>query len=306
MIKKRELAFPSYAYVVSFNEARKGLEALYKAEPKDTAFQPGEGFFSFILDSEINDPWSMASGAAYYNLVGEFGSSVGRIKSYAQTHQKLVDDFGLKGNLLPDLLYSEHLAGMMSNDMRPLTPQEADSVRILIREPAIRERLMEFSREQEAKAEALRVENLSKSGYYLPRIPNVGGELILDSIVAQYPGKLVFVDFWATWCGPCKAGIQRIKPLKEEYAGKDIVFVYITDPSTPLATWTRSIPDIKGYHYRLDEKTVSVLYKKYEVKTIPRYMLFDKMGQLISGDLGNAAHNNSELKQLLEKYLQNP
>jgi len=302
-IKQREVSFPAYGYILSFNEAKKSLGTMYKAEPKDTAFQPGEGFYSFIRDEEVSDPHSLSTGASFLSLLEEFGGRAGRAGSYAGMQKKLAEDFGITGTLVPDLLYAHRLAGMMGNDMRPLTPQEADSVRRLIREPAIRERLMEFSREQEGKAEALRLENLTKSGYFIPEVPEAAGEVILDSIVAQYRGKVVFVDFWATWCAPCRAGMQRMKPLKEEYEGKEIAFVYITDPSSPLSTWSSMIPDIKGYHYRLGEDKVAPLYKKYEIRTIPRYMLFDKSGQLINGDLGGVAHDNGSLKELIDQNL---
>ena len=45
----------------------------------------------------------------------------------------------------------------------------------------------------------------------------------------QYPGKVVFVDLWATWCGPCMRGIQAMEPLKKKLAGRDVVFVYLYD-----------------------------------------------------------------------------
>lgn len=300
-IKRKEISFPSYGYVITFPEAKKGLSAMYKPEYKDSAFQPGEGFFSFVRESGIDDPSSMVVGAGFYTLMSELGTQ--NAKFYSEFQKVLSDRFGFTGTLLPDLLYAQRIAFRLGNDLRPLSDAEADSVATYIKEPAIRNRVIEYSQEQSAKAEAIRIENLSKTGYYLPEVPAADGEVILDSIVARYPGKVVFVDFWATWCGPCRAGMERMKPMKKDFEGQDIVFVYITDPSSPLATWNRMIPDIKGYHYRLDEKTVAVLYKKFEIKTIPRYMLFDRKGQMVNNDLGSTAYSNESLKPLLEQYL---
>ena len=46
--------------------------------------------------------------------------------------------------------------------------------------------------------------------------PDVTGDKLLETIVAQHPGKAVFFDFWSTWCGPCKEGIEAMEPMKEQ------------------------------------------------------------------------------------------
>ena len=71
--------------------------------------------------------------------------------------------------------------------------------------------------------------------------PDVSGSELLDYIVRQHPGKAVFFDLWATWCGPCLNGIQAMEPLKKELEGRDIVFVYLTDESSPLNQWNEHV-----------------------------------------------------------------
>lgn len=127
--------------------------------------------------------------------------------------------------------------------------------------------------------------NKAKTGFIVHEAPKVGDELLFGAILEPFKGKLVYVDFWATWCSPCRSGIARIAPLKEELDGKEIEFVYITGETSPLVTWQNSIPDIKGHHYRLTNAQWRYLCNKYNITGIPRYMLVGKDGQIINPEL---------------------
>ena len=61
----------------------------------------------------------------------------------------------------------------------------------------------------------------------LSKLTETAGESLIDSIFAKNQGKVIYIDFWATWCGPCKAEMPNSKKLKEKLAGEDIEFVYI-------------------------------------------------------------------------------
>ena len=77
---------------------------------------------------------------------------------------------------------------------------------------------------------------------------------MFTSIISKFKGKvLLVVDFWATWCGPCRMANKMMVPMKEELKGKDIVYLYITGETSPLKTWENMIPDIHGEHFRLTD-----------------------------------------------------
>lgn len=108
--------------------------------------------------------------------------------------------------------------------------------------------------------------------------PDVPGSELLEHIVAQHPGKAVFFDLWATWCGPCMQGIRAMEPLKEQLKGKDIVFIYLTDESSPLNEWNPQVLKIPGLHYRIP----SALWQQLPgLEAIPQYYLYDRTGRRV-------------------------
>ena len=104
-------------------------------------------------------------------------------------------------------------------------------------------------------------------------------------MVSEYPGKVVFFDFWATWCGPCKRGIQAMEPLKAEYADKPIQYVYVTNESSPLTTWSAMITGMPGVHYRINSAYWKQI-KELGTGAIPRYLIYGKDGQLFYEQTG--------------------
>ena len=115
--------------------------------------------------------------------------------------------------------------------------------------------------------------------------PDVTGSELLEYIVSQHPGKAVFFDLWATWCGPCLNGIQAMEPLKEQLKGKDIVFIYLTDESSPLNQWNEHVLNIPGLHYRIPTS----MYRQLPWPPnggIPQYYLYDRQGKKVWEQVG--------------------
>ena len=135
-------------------------------------------------------------------------------------------------------------------------------------------------------------------------MPDATPEQFFDAIVAMFPGKVVFIDLWATWCSPCKQGIIKMRPVKEELKGKDVVFVYLTDESSPEADWRRSIGPMTGYHLRMSSSFWNKLPCFAETKGIPQYLLYDRTGKQVLHQIGFADGAELHFKAEIEKALQ--
>ena len=113
--------------------------------------------------------------------------------------------------------------------------------------------------------------------------PDVPGNQLLQAIASQYPNKAVFFDLWATWCGPCKKGIKAMEPLKEQLKGKDVVFVYLTDESSPINEWNDYVIKIPGQHYRIPSALWNLIPG---LESIPQYYLYNRQGQQVWSHTG--------------------
>lgn len=116
----------------------------------------------------------------------------------------------------------------------------------------------------------------------IQKTPDAEGEALFDAIIAPHKGKVVLVDFWNTWCKPCRAAIGAMEPLKKtELASDDLVWIYIADETSPERQYRMMIPSIEGLHYYLTLDQKSHVAAKFGITEIPAYVLVDKDGTYV-------------------------
>lgn len=103
-----------------------------------------------------------------------------------------------------------------------------------------------------------------------------------DDLISKYKGKVIYLDIWASWCGPCKSELPYSKKLKEKLVGKEVVFVYLSTDKK-LADWENILVlmQLEGEHYRANKIIHQYLRTEFDMKYIPHYIIFDKDGKLV-------------------------
>lgn len=250
------------------------------------------------VSKEIAGAWTEFS-AKHTNLISATSTAV-----YHEKVSSLMDKyFRLKPGLVTDFVLSQRVYGLMNSALEPLNSSMIQLVNQRIVTPEIRMSILAASEEMERNVLAKQAENKAKTGFVVHGSPAAKADSLFEAIISKFPGKVLFIDFWATWCSPCKEGILRMKPLKEEYLGKDIEFIYITGPSSPQKTYDLMVPDIKGQHFRVDKDGWNFLCSRFKISGIPHYMMVDRKGKIIQGDIDSKAHSNEALRKIFDEEL---
>lgn len=141
--------------------------------------------------------------------------------------------------------------------------------------------------------------NKRKTGFKVNEAGQVANEDLFASILSKFRGHTLLVDFWATWCGPCRTANKAIVPMKEELKNKDILYLYITGETSPKGTWENMIPDIHGEHFRVTNEQWNYLMSDLKIEGVPTYFVIDPEGNITFKQTGFSGVNSMK-EQLLK------
>lgn len=128
------------------------------------------------------------------------------------------------------------------------------------------------------------------------RLSGVKSEVKLSS----YRGKPVYVDFWASWCGPCRKSFPWMNGMQEKYGNKiKIIAVNLDQDRAEADKFLAQNPPKFTIAFDPEGKTAEA----YKVKAMPSSYLIDSAGRIVSGHAGFRGQDKEELEKLIEQMI---
>lgn len=120
--------------------------------------------------------------------------------------------------------------------------------------------------------------------------------------LSELRGKVVLLNFWATWCPPCRQELTRVqKDLIDRFAGRDFLFLPVSrgEKRSDVAAFREKT----GYTFPMGLDSTRTIYDRYATNFIPRNYLIDRDGRIISATIGYSPEEFDELIAAIERAL---
>ena len=110
--------------------------------------------------------------------------------------------------------------------------------------------------------------------------------------LADFRGKYIYIDMWATWCAPCRREMPYLKALEEKFSDAQIVFLGLSTDSDK-AKWEAMVKEGNLTGVQLYLGSQSSFQKAYQVDGIPRFILIDKDGKIVNNNMSRPSEDST-------------
>ncbi|WP_211344316.1 TlpA family protein disulfide reductase [Flavivirga rizhaonensis] len=195
-------------------------------------------------------------------------------------------------------LKSENIKNGLASDMKKFMNPTIENIE------ALNTGIMEMVTDSITRVEVIEKYNIAKRLTKGQKAPSFsyenfkGGTTSLDDLKGTY----VYIDMWATWCGPCKRQIPFLEKIEKQYHDKNIAFVSISIDSDKEA-WKKFVADkqLGGIQLLAEGAWKASVMTDYDIDGVPRFMLFDPEGKIVT--VNAPLPSDPELSEILDNLL---
>jgi thiol-disulfide isomerase/thioredoxin len=273
-------------------------------EPGSWAYPPPErpmkkvSDFSFLQYFDLNDSTVFHEANYYFILRKILADEILNIPPVGET--PVVDwlkgvksimsgligsDSGMFYDLLAANAYFRHL-----EKLKPFSVKQIENIKTYFPGKTYLDLLLDINEK------TVEIDRVKKN-----TIPDVPQKELMEAIISKYKGKVVVVNFWATWYEPCLTEMEASKMMKNNLKDKDVVFVYIANATANLSEWQKISEETGGEHYILATEDYRYILFAEELFAFSTYRIYDANGVL--------KHNLAEfpgvdkMEEMIEKQL---
>ncbi len=126
----------------------------------------------------------------------------------------------------------------------------------------------------------------------------------IEELIKSKKGKIIYIDFWASWCGPCIEEMKYSRSLIQDYTGKNLEVVFLSLDDN-FQKWEKAAARQNitlGSCLKVLNAKDSDFIREYKITTIPRYMIIDKDGKITNADAPRPS--DPKIRKLFDELLQ--
>jgi len=162
-----------------------------------------------------------------------------------------------------------------------------------------------------AALEALREDDMKKLALHTDPVALADGVLtaiLLDTAEAEhalqdFAGKIVVLNFWATWCAPCRTEMPSLDRLEAEFGGADFVVVAVASGRNPVPAIDKFLAEAGIEHLTVLRDPKMELSRNMAVLGLPTTLILNRQGQEIARLIGDAEWDSDSAKAIIAGLL---